>query len=116
MLQTESIQCPFCGQTFELEIDLSAGTRNKKAGVTHLLYEKAARADSRAAHASPVKLHASEPGASVRSVKEPGGNRDPILLRWCELPICWAPMNEAVRPLVWLVLISSGINPTHLMP
>ena len=23
MLQTEPIQCPFCGQTFELEIDIS---------------------------------------------------------------------------------------------
>jgi hypothetical protein len=23
MLQTEPIQCPFCGQTFELEIDMS---------------------------------------------------------------------------------------------
>jgi hypothetical protein len=27
MLQTESIQCPFCAQTFELEIDISAGTQ-----------------------------------------------------------------------------------------
>jgi hypothetical protein len=27
MLQTESIQCPFCGQTFELEIDISGGTQ-----------------------------------------------------------------------------------------
>lgn len=27
MLQTEAVQCPFCGQTFELEIDATAGTQ-----------------------------------------------------------------------------------------
>jgi len=27
MLLTEPTQCPFCGQTFELEIDISAGSQ-----------------------------------------------------------------------------------------